>query len=102
MASRHPLAGKVKTALRGEWAIAVVDDASASGTRLFKLILTPANVKEGDSRPFLIRVPQAVIDVERPETWAADLRDELTYWIGSNVIERGEIVWWPKPPAEEE
>ncbi|MGE5834580.1 MAG: hypothetical protein ACM4AI_08895 [Acidobacteriota bacterium] len=101
MTSRHPLAGILRTALRGEWAVAVVDDISDGSTRQFKLILTPANVKEGDSRPFVIRVPQTVIDAERPETWAADLREELTYWIGSDVIARGEIAWWPTPPSEE-
>lgn len=78
-----------------------MDDISDGSTRQFKLILTPANVKEGDSRPFVIRVPQTVIDAERPETWAADLREELTYWIGSDVIARGEIAWWPTPPSEE-
>jgi hypothetical protein len=101
MTSQHPLAGRLRTALRGEWAVAVVDDISVGSTRQFKLILTPANVKEGDSRPFVIRVPQTVIDIERPETWAADLREELTYWIGSDVIARGEIAWWPTPPSEE-
>ena len=81
--------------------MAVVEDTSDGTTRKFKLILTPANVKEGDSRPFVIRVPNDVIEVERTETWAADLRDELTYWIGSRVIERGEIVWWPVRPTDE-
>lgn len=99
MTTTHPLAGTLKTAIRGEWAIAVVEDSSDGSTRQFKLILTPANSREGDSRPFVIRVPVAVIDVERPTTWAADLREELTYWIGSNVIERGEIVWWPILPG---
>lgn len=78
-----------------------MEDSSDGRTRQFKLILTPANAREGDSRPFVIRVPQTVIEVERPQTWAADLREELTYWIGTNVIERGEIAWWPIPPAEE-
>jgi hypothetical protein len=99
--SRHPLAGTIRTALRGEWAVAVVEDTTNDATRQFKLVLTPADAKEGDSRPFVIRVPQAVIDVERPQTWASDLREELMYWIGSNVIERGEIVWWPVLPTDE-
>jgi hypothetical protein len=101
LTSRHPLAGAVRTPLRGDWFIAVVEDSSDGRTRQFKLILTPADAKEGDSRPFVIRVPQTVIEVERPQTWAADLREELTYWIGTNVIERGEIAWWPIPPTEE-
>ena len=78
-----------------------MEDTSDGPTRQFRLVLTPANATEGDSRPFVIRVPQTVIEVERPGTWAADLREELTYWIGSNVIERGEIVWWPTPPTQE-
>jgi hypothetical protein len=102
VATRHPLAGTLKTALRGEWAVAVVDDVSDGNMRQFRLVLTPANSKDGDSRPFVIRVPQTVIDVERPETWVADLREELTFWIGSNVVERGEIVWWPMPPASDQ
>jgi hypothetical protein len=97
----HPLAGTYQTATRGEWAIAVVEDNSDGRTRQFRLVLTPANAREGDSRPFVIRVPLTVIDVERSKTWATDLREELTYWITSNVIERGEIVWWPSPPAQE-
>jgi hypothetical protein len=101
MTGRHPLAGTLRTALRGEWAVAVVEDVADGSTRQFKLVLTPAKASEGDSRPFVIRVPRTVIEVERPGTWTADLREELTYWIGSNVIERGEIVWWPTPPAGE-
>lgn len=99
---RHPLAGTLKTALRGEWAVAVVEDISDGGMRQFRLVLTPADSKAGDSRPFVIRVPQTVIEVERPETWVADLREELIYWIGSNVVERGEIVWWPMPPTTDQ
>ena len=78
-----------------------MEDSSEGGTRQFRLVLTPADTKLGDSRPFVIRVPATVIEVERPKTWAADLREELTYWISANVIERGEIVWWPILPTEE-
>ena len=89
MTTPHPLAGTYQTATRGEWAIAVVEDNSDGRTRQFRLVLTPANAREGDSRPFVIRVPLPVIDVERSKTWATDLREELTFWITSNVIERG-------------
>jgi hypothetical protein len=59
----------------------------------------PPNAREADAVPLIVRVPLVVIASERPQSWAADLRNQFAGWIGSNVIERGEMIWWPDAAA---
>lgn len=90
----HPLAGSLLTA-GGVWTVVVLTDDDDERTRRFALNLVPPNQRPADALPFTIRVPRTVIAHERPQTWAADLRDQLAGWINTNAIERGEMIWWP-------
>jgi hypothetical protein len=94
---RHALAGPLQTAL-GVWTVTVVKDEVDDRTRTFTLSLLPPNVRAEDAVPFVVRVPLTVIKDERPERWPADLREEIAYWISTNAIERGEMIWWPLRP----
>ena len=96
---RRPLTGRLQTAL-GVWTVTVLKDQQDRRTRRFTLSLLAPNVRHEDAVTFTVRVPVTVIQDERPETWATDLREDLAYWISTNVIERGEIVWFPIPPAD--
>lgn len=93
---RHPLGGPLQTAL-GVWTVTVVKDELDDRTRTFTLRLLPPNVRAEDAVPFVVRVPRTVIENERPKTWAEDLRVDLAHWISVNIIERGEMIWWPTP-----
>jgi hypothetical protein len=95
---RHALAGPLQTAL-GVWTVTVVKDELDDRTRTFTLALLPPNVRADDAVPFVVRVPVTVIKNERPETWSAELREELVYWISTKTIERGEMTWWPPLPG---
>lgn len=94
----HPLAGPLRTT-RGVWTVTVVKDDVDERTRTFTLSLLPPDVNDEDAVAFVVRVPLTVIEQERPETWVADLRQELVYWISTNTIERGEMIWWPMFPG---
>lgn len=90
----HPLNGPIRTA-HGQWVIVVQKDEDDGRTRRFILILSRAGTRPADAVRFVVRVPRQVIEVERAETWPADLRTDLAHWINANVIDRGEIIWWP-------
>ena len=90
----HPLSGPIRTAT-GQWVIVVQKDEDDGRTRRFILILSRAGTRPADAVRFVVRVPRQVIEVERAETWPADLRTDLAHWINANVIERGEMIWWP-------
>lgn len=90
----HPLAGSLLTA-GGVWTVIVLTDDDDDRGRRFALNLVPPNRRPADAIPFIVRVPRTVITQERPQTWAADLREQLAGWINTNAIERGEMIWWP-------
>ena len=91
----HPLDGSLLTA-RGVWTVIVLTDEDDDRTRRFALNLLPPGSREADVVPFIIRVPRTVIATERPQTWAADLRQELAGWINTDAIVRAEMIWWPQ------
>lgn len=95
----HPLAGPVETSV-GAWTVAVLKDVDDGRTRRFTLRLAPVGQKE-EPTSFLVRVPRGVIDVERRDTWPADLREEIARWISVKTIYRGEMIWWPVLAGEE-
>ena len=88
----HPLDGIVETRL-GPWMIRVLSDDVDGPVRRFELTLQ--SLRGEAACPFVIRVPGSVIELERPDTWPADLRRDIAYWIGVGIIERGQIIWWP-------
>ena len=90
----HPLSGPIRTA-HGQWVIVVQKDEDDGRTRRFILVLSRAGTRPADAVRFVVRVPRQVIEVERAETWPADLRTDLAHWINANVIHRGEMIWWP-------
>ena len=90
----HPLSGPIRTA-HGQWVVVVLKDEDDGRTRRFILILSRAGTRPADAIRFVVRVPRQVIEVERAETWPADLRTDLAHWISANVIDRGEMIWWP-------
>jgi hypothetical protein len=90
----HPLSGPIRTA-HGQWVIVVLKDEDDGRTRRFILVLSRAGTRPADAVRFVVRVPRQVIEVERAETWPADLRTDLAHWINANVIDRGEMIWWP-------
>lgn len=98
--NKHPLAGSLPTA-SGVWKVSVVTDEDDGRTRRFTLRLSPAHAEPEEAATFVVRVPRAVIETERPHTWVADLRQQLVEWINAlSVIDRGEMIWWPVLPPE--
>jgi hypothetical protein len=90
----HPLDGTLLTS-RGVWTVVVLTDEDDGRTRRFAVNLVPPNAREADAVPLIVRVPRTVIANERPQSWAADLRNQFASWINGNAIERGEMTWWP-------
>ncbi len=95
--TKHPLAGRLHTSF-GTWTVSVVKDEDDGRTRKFTLRLRPPDTEPEEAVTFVVRVPRTVIDHERRDSWPKDLRDELAYWISTDTIERGEMIWWPTQP----
>ena len=95
----HPLAGSLLTA-GGVWTVIVLTDDDDNRGRRFALNLVPPNRRPVDAIPFIVRVPRTVITQERPQTWAAELREQLAGWINTNAIERGEMSGGPPAVRE--
>ncbi len=86
------MTGPIRTA-HGQWVIVVQKDEDDGRPRRFILILSRAGTRPADAIRFVVQVPRQVIEVERAETWPADLRTDLAHRNSVKVIDRGERLF---------